>query len=79
MNRGSIVGLRDLPFWGRMAAEVADAGLNARGAKKCVVKGHKWHDVKAIVLRADGGVDELPRGAAQRCARCGEERKMPTA
>lgn len=73
------MGIRDLPFWGRMAAEVADAGLNARGAKKCAVKGHKWRDVKMIVLGADGGVEELARGAAQRCTRCGEERRTPTA
>lgn len=73
------MGLRDLPFWGRMAAEVADVGLNQMGAKKCAVKGHKWRDVKALVLRADGGVDELPKGAAQRCARCGEERTAPQA
>jgi hypothetical protein len=70
------MGIRDLPFWGRMAAEVADAGLDKLGEKKCLAKGHKWRDVKAIVVREDGGVEELPKGAAQRCSRCGAERSM---
>ena len=65
------MGLRDLPFWTRMAAEVADTGLDQLGGRRCAKKGHKWRDVGAIVLRQDGGVDELARGAAQRCARCG--------
>ena len=44
---------------------------SALGAKKCAQKGHKWHDVGAVVLRSDGSVDELPRGTMQRCRRCG--------
>ena len=51
-------------------------GLDKLGEKKCLAKGHKWRDVKAIVLREDGGVEELPKGAAQRCSRCGAERSM---
>ncbi len=65
------MGLRDLPFWGRLLGEVADAGLDSLGAKKCAKSGHRWRDVGAIVVRQDGGVDELARGAAQRCSRCG--------
>lgn len=68
------MGLSDIPFWGRIANELANVGLDRLGAKTCATKGHKWRDVKAIVLREDGGVDELARGAAQRCARCGETR-----
>ena len=73
------MGLRDLAFWMRMAGEAANAGLDAAGAKRCAVKGHKWRDVSAIVLRADGDVEELPRGAAQRCARCGATREAERA
>jgi hypothetical protein len=73
------MGLRDLPFWGRVAAEVADSELNRLGARKCATKGHKWHDVGAIVLRDDGSVEELARGAMQRCRRCGATREKPQA
>ncbi len=69
--------MRDLLAWGRIAAGLADAGLDRMGARRCAVKGHKWRDIGAIVLRADGGVDELPRGAMQRCRRCGAEREKP--
>jgi hypothetical protein len=69
------MGLRDLAFWARMAGEAANAGLDAAGAKRCAAKGHKWRDVSAILLRADGDVEELPRGAAQRCTRCGATRE----
>jgi hypothetical protein len=65
------MGLRDLPFWGRIAGELADAGLDHLGAKRCATKGHKWRDIGAIVLKEDGGVEELARGAMQRCQRCG--------
>jgi hypothetical protein len=71
------MGIRDLPIWGRVAADLADVGLDRLGAKRCATKGHKWRDVGAVVLRADGGVDVLPRGAMQRCRRCGEERENP--
>jgi hypothetical protein len=71
------MGLRDIPFWTRVAAQVADAGLDALGARRCAVKGHKWRDVGARILREDGGVDELPRGAMQRCRRCGAVREPP--
>lgn len=71
------MGLRDLPFWARTLGQLADTGLDARGAKRCAKVGHKWRNIGAIVLRADGGVDELPKGAAQRCARCGAERQTP--
>ncbi len=71
---GTAMGLRDLPFWGRIAAQLTNDGLDSLGAKRCAVKGHKWHDVGAVVLRDDGGVDELPRGAMQRCRRCGATR-----
>jgi hypothetical protein len=71
------MGLDDVTFWGRMAGELANFGLDRLGAKSCATKGHKWRDVKAIVLREDGGVEELARGAAQRCARCGETRQAP--
>ncbi len=72
------MGLRDLPFWGRVAAEVANGGLDRLGAKRCAAKGHKWHDVSAIVLGDDGDVQELERGAMQRCRRCGAVRPKPT-
>ena len=65
------MGVRDLPVWGKLAAMLANDGLDAMGAKKCAQKGHKWHDVGAVVLRSDGSVDELPRGTMQRCRRCG--------
>ena len=71
------MGLRDLPFWARMTGQLANGGLDALGAKRCAVKGHKWRDVGALVLRQDGGVDELPKGAAQRCMRCGATRETP--
>ncbi len=65
------MGVRDLPVWGKLAAMLANDGLDALGAKKCAQKGHKWHDVGAVVLRSDGSADELPRGTMQRCRRCG--------
>ncbi|GEM_PF-973780 len=71
------MGLRDIPFWGRMFSELFDFGMNRWGARRCATKGHKWHDVGAIVLKQDGSVDELPRGAMQRCRRCGLEREKP--
>ncbi|HEX8997463.1 MAG TPA: hypothetical protein VF812_15655 [Ktedonobacterales bacterium] len=71
------MGLRDIPFWGRVAGELLDAGMDRMGAKKCATKGHNWRDVGAIVLREDGGVDQLPRGTMQRCRRCGETRAKP--
>lgn len=71
------MGLRDLGFWGKMAGQLADEGLNRRGARTCATKGHKWRDVGAVVLRADGSVEERGRGAAQRCRRCGETREKP--
>jgi hypothetical protein len=71
------VGLSDIPFWGRVATELANVGLDRMGARACATKGHKWRDVKAIVLREDGGVEERGRGAAQRCSRCGETRATP--
>lgn len=73
------MGLRDLPFWGRLAAEVADAGLDRMGARRCATKGHRWHDVSAVILRQDGGVEEQARGTMQRCLRCGETRPRPEA
>ncbi len=71
------MGLSDIPFWGRIAGELMDAGMDRLGAKKCATKGHNWRDVGAVVLREDGGVEELPRGAMQRCRRCGETRAKP--
>jgi hypothetical protein len=65
------MGLRDLPFWGRIVAQLTNDGLDSLGAKKCAQKGHNWHDVGAVVLRNDGTIDELPRGTMQRCRRCG--------
>ena len=73
------MGLRDLAFWTRMAGEAANAGVNRMGAKRCAERGHKWRDVTAILLRQDGDVEELPRGAAQRCTRCGATREAPGA
>jgi hypothetical protein len=70
------MGLRDVPFWTRMAAQMADAGLDRMGAKRCARKGHKWRDIPALVVGQDGSVTELPRGSAQRCVRCGAEREM---
>jgi hypothetical protein len=72
------MGLRDLGFWGRMAAEIADAGLDHAGARRCAARGHKWRDVSAIVLTKDGGAYEAPRGTMQRCRRCGATRPKPT-
>ena len=71
------MGLRDVPLWGRIAAELAGAGMDQLGAKTCARKGHKWRDVSAIVLKKDGGAELLPRGTAQRCTRCGAEREKP--
>ncbi len=73
------MGLSDIPFWGRIAGELLDTGMDRMGAKKCATKGHNWRDVGAVVLREDGGVDQLPRGAMQRCRRCGETRATPEA
>jgi len=73
------MGVRDLPFWARIAGELADMGVDTLGAKRCATRGHKWRDVKMVVLRKDGGVDEYERGAAQRCSRCGEVRQKGTA
>ena len=73
------MGLRDLPFWARIAGTLANDKIDAAGAKRCAIKGHKWRDVTAIVLRQDGGVDELPKGSAQRCSRCGATREAPPA
>ena len=44
------MGLGDLPFWGRMAAEAADAGLNKMGARRCAKVGHRWADARTVVL-----------------------------
>ena len=71
------MGLREIPFWTRVAGQLANMGLDRLGARRCAVKGHKWRDVSAIVLRQDGDVDELPRGTAQRCVRCGATREAP--
>jgi hypothetical protein len=68
------MGVRDLPFWARVAGLLADMGMDSLGAKRCAVNGHKWRDVEMVVLRKDGEVEQHARGAAQRCARCGEER-----
>jgi hypothetical protein len=73
------MGLRDLPFWGRMAAELADAGLDHMGARRCAKVGHKWRDARTVVLTEDGGAYEAPRGTMQRCRRCGATRPKPTA
>ncbi len=71
------MGLRDIPFWGRMAGVLLDTGMDHLGAKKCATKGHTWRDVGAIVVHEDKSVEELPRGAMQRCRRCGAERAAP--
>ncbi len=73
------MGVRDWLSWGRIAAGLADAGLDQLGARRCAVKGHKWRPIGAIVLHDDGEVEELPRGAMQRCRRCGAERVTPGA
>ncbi|HEX9057011.1 MAG TPA: hypothetical protein VF818_05710 [Ktedonobacterales bacterium] len=73
------MGLRDLPFWGRMVAEVADAGLNQMGAQRCATRGHKWRDARTVVLTDDGSAYEAPRGTMQRCRRCGITRPNPDA
>jgi hypothetical protein len=73
------MGWSDLPFWGRMAAEVADAGLDRVGARRCAAKGHKWRDARTVVLTDDGGAYEAPRGTMQRCSRCGATRQNPDA
>jgi hypothetical protein len=73
------MGIRDLPFWARFAGELADVGMDSLGAKRCATRGHKWRDVKMVVLRKDGGVDEYERGAARRCVRCGEVQQKGTA
>lgn len=71
------MGLSDIPFWGRIAGELLDVGMDRLGAKTCATKGHNWRDVSAVVLRADGGIEERPKGAMQRCRRCGETRAKP--
>lgn len=71
------MGLRDLPFWGRMAAELANVGLDRMGARRCAKSGHKWRDVRTVVLTDDGGAYEAPRGTMQRCGRCGATRQRP--
>jgi hypothetical protein len=73
------MGVSDIPFWGRMVAEAANFGLDRLGARSCAKNGHRWRDVGAIVLREDGGVEELARGAMQRCRRCGDTRAKPEA
>lgn len=73
------MGLRDLPFWGRVAVQVADAGLDQLGARRCARIGHQWRDVGAVIVHEDGHVEELPKGAMQRCRRCGLERPNPDA
>lgn len=73
------MGLRDLLDWGWIARVLANEGLDAAGAKRCAVKGHKWRDVGLRVLREDGGIDELPRGTMQRCRRCGATQPGPLA
>jgi hypothetical protein len=69
------MGVRDLPFWARVAGLLADMGMDSLGAKRCAVKGHKWRDVEMVVLRKDGRVEQHARGSAERCVRCGEERQ----
>lgn len=71
------MGLRDLPFWGRMAAEMADAGLNHLGGRHCTAKGHRWRAARTLVLGEDGDAYEAPRGTMQRCTRCGATRRNP--
>ena len=71
------MGLREIPFWTRVAGQLANMGLDRLGARRCAVRGHKWRAVGAVVLHEDGGVEELPRGAAQRCVRCGATREAP--
>lgn len=71
------MGLRDLPFWGRVAAQLTNTGIDRLGARRCAVKGHKWHDIGALVLLDDGGVEELAKGAMQRCRRCGAVQPQP--
>jgi hypothetical protein len=73
------VGLSDLPFWGRLAAEVADAGVNKLGARRCAAKGHKWRAARTLVLSEAGDAYEAPRGTMQRCVRCGATRPNPGA
>lgn len=73
------MGVRDLPGWAYIAGLLADKSLDIMGAKRCAQKGHKWRDVKMIVETDEGGVEERPRGAAQRCVRCGAARKQPLA
>jgi hypothetical protein len=68
------MGISDLPIWGRLAGMFLDEGMDRMGAKKCATKGHVWRDVGAVVLREGGGMEELPKGARQRCRRCGEVR-----
>jgi hypothetical protein len=73
------MGLSDLPFWGRVAAEVADAGLDQLGARRCAKIGHKWRAARTVVLTDDGGAYEAPRGTMQRCRRCGATRRADAA
>jgi hypothetical protein len=73
------MGWRDLPFWGRMTVELADAGIDQLGARRCATRGHKWRDARTVVLTDDGGAYEAPRGTMQRCRRCGATRPNPAA
>lgn len=71
------MGVRDVPFWGRVAAEVANLGLDSLGAKRCAANGHKWRAVEVVIRREDGGEDHLPKGSGRRCARCGATQQGP--
>ena len=71
------MGLRDLPFWGRMANELANTGLDQMGASRCAKVGHKWHDARTVVVTDGGDAYEAPRGTMQRCRRCGATRPRP--
>ena len=71
------MGLRDLPFWGRMANELANMGLDSMGARRCAKSGHKWRDARTVVLTEEGDAYEAPRGTMQRCGRCGATRPRP--
>jgi hypothetical protein len=71
------MGLRDLPFWGQFANELANMGLDRLGARRCAKSGHKWRDVRTIIQTASGDAYEAPHGTMQRCGRCGVTRPRP--